>query len=461
MTKPWQGRFTEKTDQFVEEFTASIKFDYVLAPYDIKCSLAHAEMLTSKDILSKKEFEILKEGLNSIDEDLKQNKIDWSVQLEDIHMNIENELIKRVGEIGKKLHTGRSRNDQVATDLRLYLRDIIDEVCAELSVLQKNILELAKNEIYTIFPGLTHLQIAQPISFAHHMMAWFEMIDRDFERFTEFRKRVNVLPLGSAALAGTSYNINRKLTADLLGFEAISKNSVDAVSDRDFVIEFCSISSLLMMHFSRWAEELIIWTTPQYDFVSLPDKFCTGSSIMPQKKNPDVPELVRGKSGRVFGSLVGLLSLMKGQPLAYNKDNQEDKEPIFDTANTIISCIKAFVLLIPEISLNREKMLEAAGQGFATATDLADYLTKKGVPFRDSHEIVGKIVQKAIELDYQLTEFSLEMFREHCHLIDKDIFEVLSPEGSISSRTSYGGTAPAQIERSIDEASESIKSRRI
>ena len=454
--KPWQGRFTENTNEFVEEFTASIKFDQTLAIYDIRCSLAHAEMLASESIILKSEAQSIITGLKSIEKDIEQENLSWSLELEDIHMNIENELIKRVGEVGKKLHTGRSRNDQVATDLRLYLRDITDQIIHELRSLQNALLRLAENETATIFPGFTHLQVAQPVSFAHHIMAWFEMIDRDIDRFSDYRKRMNVLPLGSAALAGTSYTINRDKVASILGFERVAKNSMDAVSDRDFAIEFCSNSSLLMMHLSRWAEELILWSTPQYDFISLPDSFCTGSSIMPQKKNPDVPELVRGKTGRVYGALFNLLTLMKAQPLAYNKDNQEDKEPVFDTAITIKNCLKAFILLIPEISLNRDKMATAATQGFSTATDLADYLAKKGMAFRDSHETVGRIVQHAIQSNCSLFEIELEVYQSFSKLIDKDIYEILSLEGSLNSRNSYGGTSPNNIELAIKEAKQRL-----
>ena len=454
--KPWQGRFTENTDEFVEEFTASIKFDQTLAIYDIQCSLAHVEMLASESIILKSEAQSIITGLKSIEKDVEEENISWSLELEDIHMNIENELIKRVGEVGKKLHTGRSRNDQVATDLRLYLRDITDQITYELRSLQNALLRLAENETATIFPGFTHLQVAQPVSFAHHIMAWFEMIDRDIGRFSDYRKRMNVLPLGSAALAGTSYTINRDKVASILGFERVAKNSMDAVSDRDFAIEFCSNSSLLMMHLSRWAEELILWSTPQYDFISLPDSFCTGSSIMPQKKNPDVPELVRGKTGRVYGALFNLLTLMKAQPLAYNKDNQEDKEPVFDTAVTIKNCLKAFILLIPEISLNREKMATAATQGFSTATDLADYLAKKGMAFRDSHETVGRIVQHAIQSNCSLFEIELEVYQSFSKLIDKDVYEILSLEGSLNSRNSYGGTSPNNIELAIKEAKQRL-----
>jgi argininosuccinate lyase len=457
-TKLWDGRFTEATDAFVESFTASIGFDHVLALYDIEGSIAHATMLQSVGIITSSELRTMTEGLNSIAEDIKQCTMEWSVGLEDVHMNIESTLTERIGEIGKKLHTGRSRNDQVATDIRLYLRDAIDNILHKTRDLQEGILDLATNETETIMPGLTHLQIAQPISFAHHLMAWFEMVDRDIERMQDCRKRVNSMPLGSAALAGTTYPINRTMTANLLGFDQIAGNSLDAVSDRDFAIEFCAASSILLMHLSRWAEEMILWTSPQFGFISLPDRFCTGSSIMPQKKNPDVPELVRGKTGRVFGSLISLLTIMKGQPLAYNKDNQEDKEPLFDTVNTVLDCLTAFSDMIPAIEPQREQMRLATLKGFATATDLADYLVKKGLPFRDAHDVVGRLVGVALEQDLDLSQLSLEQFTSMSNLIKKDVFDVLTLEGSLAARNHLGGTAPAQVKLAIEKARSRIRS---
>ncbi|MBO6703251.1 MAG: argininosuccinate lyase [Pseudomonadales bacterium] len=450
--KLWDGRFTEATDAFVESFTASIGFDQVLAAYDIQGSIAHATMLEKVGILNDNERGAIVSGLEAIREDIRQGKMTWSVALEDVHMNIESQLTERIGDVGKKLHTGRSRNDQVATDIRLYLRDAIDAINEKISLLQKGILDLAEGETETIMPGLTHLQVAQPISFAHHLMAWFEMIARDKARMADCRQRVNSLPLGAAALAGTTYPIDRQMTAELLGFETIAANSLDAVSDRDFAIEFCAASSLLMMHLSRWAEEMILWTSPQFSYIDLPDRFCTGSSIMPQKKNPDVPELVRGKTGRVFGSLSNLLTVMKGQALAYNKDNQEDKEPLFDTVNTVLDCLTAFADMIPAMTPNRGNMREATRKGFATATDLADYLVKKGLPFRDAHDVVGRLVGLAISKDCDLSELALEDLSAASDLIEQDVYEVLTLEGSLNARNHLGGTAPEQVKSAIKTA---------
>lgn len=454
--KLWDGRFTEATDAFVESFTASIGFDHVLAAYDIQGSIAHATMLASVGILNDNERGAIVSGLEAIREEILKDNLNWSVSLEDVHMNIESALTDRIGDVGKKLHTGRSRNDQVATDIRLYLRDAIDAVCQKITLLQQGILALAEGETETIMPGLTHLQVAQPISFAHHLMAWFEMIDRDKARLVDCRKRVNSMPLGAAALAGTTYPIDRSLTAELLGFETIAANSLDAVSDRDFAIEFCADASILMMHLSRWAEEMILWTSPQFSYIELPDRFCTGSSIMPQKKNPDVPELVRGKSGRVFGSLHNLLTVMKGQALAYNKDNQEDKEPLFDTVNTLLDCLTAFADMVPAIVPNRDNMREATLKGFATATDLADYLVKKGLPFRDAHEVVGRLVAQAIDQDCDLSELPLEILTKASELIEQDVYEVLTLEGSLAARNHPGGTAPEQVKRAITMARKSL-----
>ncbi|MBO6563462.1 MAG: argininosuccinate lyase [Pseudomonadales bacterium] len=450
--KLWDGRFTEATDAFVESFTASIGFDQVLAAYDIQGSIAHATMLEKVGILNDNERGAIVSGLEAIREDIRQGKMTWSVALEDVHMNIESQLTERIGDVGKKLHTGRSRNDQVATDIRLYLRDAIDAINEKISLLQKGILDLAEGETETIMPGLTHLQVAQPISFAHHLMAWFEMIARDKARMADCRQRVNSLPLGAAALAGTTYPIDRQMTAELLGFETIAANSLDAVSDRDFAIEFCAASSLLMMHLSRWAEEMILWTSPQFSYIDLPDRFCTGSSIMPQKKNPDVPELVRGKTGRVFGSLSNLLTVMKGQALAYNKDNQEDKEPLFDTVNTVLDCLTAFADMIPAMTPNRDNMREATRKGFATATDLADYLVKKGLPFRDAHDVVGRLVGLAISKDCDLSELALDDLSAASDLIEQDVYEVLTLEGSLNARNHLGGTAPEQVKSAIQTA---------
>lgn len=454
--KLWDGRFTEATDAFVEAFTASVTFDHVLAPYDIECSIAHACMLEKVGIITGNEFKQIKLGLEDISAEIESGDFKWLISLEDVHMNIEQALTERIGEIGKTLHTARSRNDQVATDIRLYLRHQIDQICAKIRQLQSGILNLAEEHTETIMPGLTHLQVAQPIVLGHHLMAWFEMIDRDYHRLQDCRKRVNIMPLGAAALAGTSFPIDREFTAELLGFDGIADNSLDAVSDRDFAIEFAAAASLLMMHLSRWSEELVIWASPQFGYIDLPDRFCTGSSIMPQKKNPDVPELVRGKAGRVFGSLTALLTIMKGQPLAYNKDNQEDKEPIFDTVTTLLLCLTAFADLIPAIIPHKDNMRNAALKGYATATDLADYLVRKGLVFRDAHDVVGKLVARGIECSKDLSELSLETLQSRCALIDRDVFKVLTLEGSVNARNHLGGTAPVRVTKAIQLARKRI-----
>ncbi|MCP4064161.1 MAG: argininosuccinate lyase, partial [Gammaproteobacteria bacterium] len=410
--KPWGGRFSEPTDAFVEKFTASVGFDQRLYHHDITGSIAHATMLAEVGVLTTDERDQIIEGLKGVKADIEAGNFQWSVSLEDVHMNIEARLTDRIGITGKKLHTGRSRNDQVATDIRLYLRDEIDVIAEELKRLQSGLLDLAEREAHTIMPGFTHLQTAQPVTFGHHLLAWYEMLVRDAERLQDCRKRVNVMPLGAAALAGTTYPIDRAMTARLLGFDRPTENSLDSVSDRDFAIEFCSFAALLMTHLSRFSEELVLWTSAQFDFIDLPDRFCTGSSIMPQKKNPDVPELVRGKTGRVNGHLISLLTLMKSQPLAYNKDNQEDKEPLFDTVDTIKGCLKAYADMIPAISSKADNMRVAAKRGFSTATDLADYLVKKGVPFRDAHEIVGKSVAFGVAEGRDLSDMTLEELQQ-------------------------------------------------
>jgi argininosuccinate lyase len=387
------GRFSESTDAFVEAFPASVQDDQRLYHYDLAGSRAHARMLARCGVLSEADCEQIIQGLDRIEKEIESGQVEWSVSLEDVHMNIEARLTALIGEAGKKLHTGRSRNDQVATDLRLYLRDAIDQLHGQLRHLQTTLLDIAGREADTLLPGFTHLQVAMPVTFGHHMLAWFEMLQRDAQRLRDCRKRVNQMPLGAAALAGTSFPIDRHYTAELLGFDAPSENSLDAVSDRDFVIEFCADAALIMMHLSRFSEELVLWSSAQFSFIELPDRFCTGSSIMPQKKNPDVPELVRGKSGRVTGHLVSLLMLMKSQPLAYNKDNQEDKEPLFDTVDTLSGSLRVFADMLAAITVNADAMRESARQGFATATDLADYLVRKGVAFRDAHEIVGRAVR--------------------------------------------------------------------
>jgi len=455
--KLWGGRFSEATDEFVERFTASVTFDKRLYRADIAGSIAHATMLAKQDILTTEESQKIIQGLGQIKDEIEAGSFQWSVSLEDVHMNIEAALTKKIGDVGKKLHTGRSRNDQVATDIRLFMRDGIDAVSIAIRQVQHGIISLAKKETETIMPGFTHLQTAQPVSFAHHLMAWFEMLQRDYERMQDCRKRVNVTPLGAAALAGTSFPIDRNMTAELLGFDKPAANSLDAVSDRDFAIEFCAAASLMMTHLSRISEELVIWTSAQFDFIELPDRFCTGSSIMPQKKNPDVPELVRGKSGRVYGHLVSLLTLMKSQPLAYNKDNQEDKEPLFDTLDTISDCLKAFADMIPAIKAKKESMRTAALKGFSTATDLADYLVRQGMAFRDAHEVVGKAVAYGVETNKDLAEMSLAELQVFSPEIEQDVFSVLSLEGSLNARNHIGGTAPAQVKLAIEAAKKVIQ----
>ncbi len=446
------ARFAQATDAFVEVFTASVDFDKRMAQQDIDGSIAHAKMLTHCGILTETERDAIIQGLNQISTEIINGEFVWSIQQEDVHMNIEARLTDLIGIAGKKLHTGRSRNDQVATDIRLYLRSEIQQISAQLVRLQTAILNLAEQHADTIMPGFTHLQVAQPITFGHHLMAWFEMLVRDHERLQDCCKRLNVMPLGAAALAGTSYPIDRFMTAELLGFSHPSANSLDSVSDRDFAIEFTAVGSLIMMHLSRFSEELILWSSAQFDFIEMPDAFCTGSSIMPQKKNPDVPELVRGKSGRVTGHLVSLLMLMKSQPLAYNKDNQEDKEPLFDTADTLINCLRAYADMVPHISPKKENMYQSAKRGFATATDLADYLVRKGMAFRDAHEIVGLAVRLGIDTQRDLSEISLAELQTFSTLVTEDVFSFLTLEGSVAARSHIGGTAPNTVKAAIETA---------
>ena len=450
--KPWGGRFNEATDAFVEAFTASVDFDRRLYRHDIAGSIAHARMLGRQGILAAEECEAVVAGLMRIRERIERGELDWRVELEDVHMNIEAALTADIGIAGKKLHTGRSRNDQVATDIRLWLRDEIGAIQGEVRRLQRALLDLAEREADTIMPGFTHLQTAQPVTFGHHLMAWFEMLERDHGRFADCARRLNVMPLGAAALAGTTYPIDRHYTAELLGFDGPMENSLDAVSDRDFAIEFGAAASLLMMHLSRFGEELILWSSAQFAFVELSDRFCTGSSIMPQKKNPDVPELVRGKAGRVFGHLMALLTLMKGQPLAYNKDNQEDKEPLFDTVDQVRGCLKVYADMIPAIKPRREKMRAAALKGFATATDLADYLVRRGVPFRDAHEAVGKAVALGVAKGCDLAQLSLPELQSFSAVIGEDVYDVLTLEGSVAARDHVGGTAPNQVRAAVARA---------
>lgn len=458
--KLWGGRFTESTDAFVEEFTASVMFDQRLYLQDIQGSVAHCRMLAKVGVLTEAERDQILDGLARIEKEIAAGEFVWSVSREDVHMNIEARLTDLIGTVGKKLHTGRSRNDQVATDIRLYLRAEIDRVLSEIDRLQQGLLSLAEREAGTIMPGFTHLQTAQPVTFGHHMLAWFEMLSRDYERMVDCRKRVNRSPLGAAALAGTTFPIDREYSAELLGFDSVCENSLDAVSDRDFAIEFTAAASLLMTHLSRFSEELVLWSSAQFDFIDLPDRFCTGSSIMPQKKNPDVPELVRGKVGRVNGHLISLLTLMKSQPLAYNKDNQEDKEPLFDTVDTILNCLRAYADMMPAVEVKETVMREAALRGFSTATDLADYLVKQGLPFRDAHEVVGNAVGFALRKGCDLSEMTLAELQtfspEH---ISENVFAVLTLEGSVQARDHLGGTAPNQVLAAVQRGRHMLQTR--
>ena len=450
--KLWGGRFDASTDALVEAFSASVHFDRRLYAHDIRGSIAHATMLAAVGVLSDAERDAIAAGLEAIRDDIENGRFEWDASLEDVHMNIEAALTARIGEAGKKLHTGRSRNDQVATDVRLYLRDAIDDLHARIGALMAAIIDLAERESATIMPGFTHMQTAQPVTFGHHLLAWQEMLARDRERLRDCRTRMNRMPLGAAALAGTSFPIDRAMTARLLDFDAPCENSLDAVSDRDFLIEFVSACALVMVHLSRMSEELVLWSSAQFGFVSLSDAYCTGSSIMPQKKNPDVPELVRGKCGRVIGALNTLLVLMKGQPLAYNRDNQEDKEPLFDALDTVRDCVTVYTGLVGAITPRRDAMRAAALEGYATATDLADYLVRKGVPFRDAHEIVGKAVRHAVERGCDLAELSLDELQRFSPAIGDDVFEVLTLEGSAAARDHLGGTAPAQVRAAVARA---------
>lgn len=443
--KAWSGRFHEPVSELVKQYTASITFDQRLAQCDIEGSLAHAQMLQQAGVLSAEDLNAIQQGMREILHEIAAGKINWSVDLEDVHMNVEHLLTQKVGDAGKRLHTGRSRNDQVATDIRLWLREEIDRIVLLINDLQSALVDLAEKNAEVVMPGFTHMQVAQPVSFGHHMLAYVEMLGRDCERMQDCRHRVNRMPLGAAALAGTTFPINREVTARLLGFEAICQNSLDAVSDRDFAIEFTAAASILMMHLSRLSEELIYWMSPCFGFIDIADRFCTGSSIMPQKKNPDVPELVRGKSARVVGHLMGLITLMKSQPLAYNKDNQEDKEPLFDTVDTLVDTLRIYADMMRGVSVKPKNLRAAVLQGFATATDLADYLVKKGLPFRDSHEVVARAVRLAEEQKKELSELPLEVLQSFSGLIEEDVYQVLSPEGSLNARNHIGGTAPEQV----------------
>jgi argininosuccinate lyase len=445
MSKLWGGRFTKETNQLVEEFTASISFDQQLAAEDIEGSLAHVQMLGECNIIPLEDAEKIKDGLKNIKQKIENGEVQFSVEHEDIHMNIEKLLIEEIGPIGGKLHTGRSRNDQVATDMHLYLKHKTEEMIGLVEDVQQAFLKQAKEHVETILPGYTHLQRAQPISFAHHLMTYFWMFERDKERLQDSLKRVNVLPLGAGALAGTTFPINRERVAELLGFDGIYPNSMDAVSDRDFIVEFLSIASILMTHISRLSEELVIWSSQEFQFVELDDSFCTGSSIMPQKKNPDVPELLRAKTGRVYGNLIGLLTVLKGLPLAYNKDMQEDKEGMFDTVATLDGSLKLLAPMIETMQVNQDKMRKAVKEDYSNATDIADYLVTKGLPFRDAHEVIGRIVLYSIQQKKYLLELTIEEYKQFSSLFEEDIYPILEPEHVVAARNSLGGTAPQQV----------------
>jgi argininosuccinate lyase len=449
MSKLWGGRFTKETNKLVEEFTASISFDQKLAKEDIAGSLAHVQMLGECGIIPMEDAGKIKDGLLSIKKLVDTNEVEFLVEDEDIHMNIEKLLIEKIGPVGGKLHTGRSRNDQVATDMHLYLRTKTTELIKLLEDVQQSLVEQAKENVQTLIPGYTHLQRAQPVSFAHHLMAYFWMFERDKERLIDSLKRINWLPLGSGALAGTTFPINRERVAELLGFETVYPNSMDAVSDRDFILEFLSIGSIIMTHISRLSEELVIWSSQEFQFVELDDSFCTGSSIMPQKKNPDVPELLRGKTGRTYGNLIGLLTVLKGLPLAYNKDLQEDKEGMFDTVETLEGSLMLLAPMIETMTVNKDVMRKAINNDFSNATDIADYLVRKGLPFRDAHEVIGKIVLYAIQSNKFLLDLSFEEYQSFSPLFEEDIYVVLAPEHVVSVRNSFGGTAPEQVEKQI------------
>ena len=447
--KAWSARFSEPVSDLVKRYTASVDFDQRLAEVDIRGSLAHAAMLAATGILSESDLASIQRGFTTIREEITTGRFAWSLDLEDVHLNIEKRLTELVGDAGKRLHTARSRNDQVATDIRLWLRDATDEILALLRALQEALLALAEQHADTIMPGFTHLQVAQPVTFGHHLLAYVEMLSRDAGRLADTRCRINRLPLGAAALAGTTFPIDREQVARTLGFEGVCENSLDAVSDRDFAIEFCADASLLIMHLSRFSEELVNWMSPRVGFIDLSDRYCTGSSIMPQKKNPDVPELVRGKTGRVYGHLMALLTLMKGQPLAYNKDNQEDKEPLFDTVDTLVATLRLFADMTTGIQVRAERMRQAAAEGFSTATDLADYLVKRGLPFRDAHELVAQAVREASDAGVDLAGLGSERLKALSPLVGDDVLETLTLEGSVNARDHIGGTAPAQVRAAI------------
>ncbi len=455
--KPWSGRFNEPVSDLVKRFTASVGFDQRLAEFDIDGSIAHARMLHAVEIINAEDLASIERGLGEIRSEIRAGTFNWSLDLEDVHLNIERRLTDLVGDAGKRLHTARSRNDQVATDIRLYLRAAIDYISDQIRALQTALLDLADKHTDTVMPGFTHLQVAQPVSFGHHLMAYYEMLARDASRYADCRKRVNRLPLGAAALAGTSYPIDRQMVAKALEFDGVCENSLDAVSDRDFAIEFCACAALTMTHLSRFCEELILWMSPRFAFIDIADRFCTGSSIMPQKKNPDVAELIRGKTGRVNGHLVALLTLMKGQPLAYNKDNQEDKEPLFDTIDTVSTSLAVFTEMVPGISVDKDAMRAAAAQGFATATDLADYLVRKGLPFREAHEAVAQAVRFCEVRKCDLAELNLQELQQFSPLISDDVYASLTLDGALTARSHIGGTAPARVKSAIAKARKALK----
>jgi len=450
--KPWGGRFQLSTDKLAEEFNASIHFDKNLYQYDIRGSIAHAKMLAKQGIITNDESELIINGLLQVKKEIDEGVFEFKTEDEDVHMAVEKRLRELIGTVAGKLHTARSRNDQVATDFRLYVRDQIDEIKKAILHLLETILNKAEKHFHLIMPGYTHLQTAQPILFSHWIMSYFHMLYRDYTRFDDCRKRLNLCPLGSGALAGTTFDIDRFFTARELDFEAPTENSIDSVSDRDFALEFMSHAAICQMHLSRWSEEIIIFSSSEFKFIELSDDFCTGSSIMPQKKNPDMAELIRGKTGRVYGNLLSLLTTMKGLPLAYNKDMQEDKEPLFDTVNSLIISLKIFSPMIEKMKLNEKKMYRSAQLGYSTATDYADYLVTRGIPFRDAHHIVGKTVAYAIEKDKDLSELTLDEFRQFSDLVDEDIFEVVTVESCIAKRRSYGGTAKEAVDKQIENA---------
>ncbi|NTW58676.1 MAG: argininosuccinate lyase [Nitrospirae bacterium] len=455
--KPWGGRFTEATNALVEEYTASIQYDWRLFPYDIAGSVAHAAMLGKTGIITEREARKIINGLKGILQEITDGKLEFSMELEDIHMNIENRLVRKIGPVGGKLHTARSRNDQVALDLRMYLRDEIMEIRRLLRGLQKTVIGLADRNQDAVMPGYTHLQRAQPVLFGHHLLAYYEMFERDRDRLADCYRRVNIMPLGAGALAGTVLPINRKMVGDLLGFGGIAENSMDAVSDRDFAVEFVSVCSQIMVHLSRLAEELVLWSSAEFGFITIADAYTTGSSIMPQKKNPDVAELSRGKAGRVFGNLTALLTIMKGLPLSYNRDMQEDKEPVFDTADTVSQALAVMAAMLDSITVHRDAMRHAAEDGFITATDLADYLVRKGLPFRQAHEVVGRAVLKALELTCGLKDLPLAEYKKLSALITSDVYRSLSVDASVGRRISYGGTAPANLKKRLAALKKLVK----